>query len=645
MTVDPPVAVPPGLLPDPRLTGLRLGGVQVDSATETVRLERFSGTLAVGEAATAVTLTARGVAVQPLSPAALLRGQLASVRSVHVDQPALEVAGGWPQDAPVIAASTPRENKADTLAPGLARLRDPRLAAAWRVLRERMPRVDIRISEGRLHVPANLLGKEAVALSELSLRRPPRPADGDATVSFGATVTFGDGCRGTFGVEAALGEVFPPPQVRITTTGAALPHAVASRVGPVEHVRDASFDADLRVDLPLGLVPLHVVGHVDARELAVSHRLLARQPVNGIALQGDIDLTVAPGAAEARLVARNLGGGNARTRLDVEVRRLDQRGKEAIELRWEAPRQPCQNLVADLPRGLVPRLRGMRLAGEAELRFDARVDLRRPRETLRLESTVDLDGCRIETLGPAVDVARLNTPFVHRVVEPAGVTDIRVGPGTPDYVPLVDIPRHVAAGAVVTEDRMFYQHQGVRLPLIRRALILALERGRLVYGGSTITQQLVKNLFLERGKTFARKVEEILIAWAVERELTKERILELYLNCIEYAPGVYGIARAAHFYFAKKTGDLTPVEGAFLMGLKPAPKKAYEMVRGRRFSEAWQGKIRKILRLEWERLGAISERQVAGSAPWVPDFYDAETGRHFRPRVIVRHPAAQPETP
>ncbi len=170
------------------------------------------------------------------------------------------------------------------------------------------------------------------------------------------------------------------------------------------------------------------------------------------------------------------------------------------------------------------------------------------------------------------DVFWLNRPFIKQVTE--GVSDdakVFVGPGTDGYVPIDELPPFVAGAAYLSEEMEFYEDHGVDLGLIQKALRLDFDGERFVYGGSTVTQQLVKNLFLTRDKTLSRKLREALIAWRIEDAVPKWRVLELYLNCIEYAQDVYGIGAAAKYYFGKDARDLTPTEAVFLAILKPAP--------------------------------------------------------------------------
>jgi hypothetical protein len=171
------------------------------------------------------------------------------------------------------------------------------------------------------------------------------------------------------------------------------------------------------------------------------------------------------------------------------------------------------------------------------------------------------------------DVHWLNGNFIKLVQE--GVdkgVEIKVGPGVETYVPLSEMPRYVAAAMYLSEEIAFYGNRGISMGLILKALKLDLDRGRFVYGGSTVTQQLVKNMFLTRNKTLARKLQEALIAFRMDEVVSKARILELYLNCIEFGPNVYGIGPAAKYYFNKDARQLTPLESIFLAGLKPSPR-------------------------------------------------------------------------
>ena len=147
-----------------------------------------------------------------------------------------------------------------------------------------------------------------------------------------------------------------------------------------------------------------------------------------------------------------------------------------------------------------------------------------------------------------------------------------VGPRNPRWTPYGALPAALKKAVVASEDANFYAHEGVDYEAIREAIKADLRKGRFVRGGSTITQQVAKNLFLTREKTLIRKAKELVLAWRMDGALSKSRILELYLNVVEFGPMVYGIGHAAQYYFGKPPPALTVRECAFLASMLPGPK-------------------------------------------------------------------------
>jgi monofunctional biosynthetic peptidoglycan transglycosylase len=151
----------------------------------------------------------------------------------------------------------------------------------------------------------------------------------------------------------------------------------------------------------------------------------------------------------------------------------------------------------------------------------------------------------------------------------------RLGPQNRYWTPLDDFPAEMKWAVIVAEDASFYEHEGIDVSALREALKYNLEKKRLARGASTITQQLAKNVFLSREKSLLRKLREFLLARNMERELTKGRILELYLNVVELGPRVHGVGHGARHFFGKDPGALTPAESAFLAAILPGPRVAF----------------------------------------------------------------------
>ena len=140
-----------------------------------------------------------------------------------------------------------------------------------------------------------------------------------------------------------------------------------------------------------------------------------------------------------------------------------------------------------------------------------------------------------------------------------------------NYTPIDKIPKEMQYAIVAVEDRKFYTHYGFDLNGIARASLVNFQHGKIEEGASTITQQLVKNLFLSHEQSFGRKAEELILALDMEVNYSKDEILELYLNTIYYGSNFYGIGNASKGYFGKKPSELALPEEAMLAGLPNAP--------------------------------------------------------------------------
>lgn len=154
------------------------------------------------------------------------------------------------------------------------------------------------------------------------------------------------------------------------------------------------------------------------------------------------------------------------------------------------------------------------------------------------------------------------------------------------WVSLGEIAAPLQRAVVVAEDPRFFRHRGVDAWLVLHSLRCNLALGRTVRGGSTITMQLAKNLFFGPERTWARKAKEVAIALAMEALLSKERILELYLNVAEWGPGVFGAEMAARHHFSKSASALTNGEAAYLASILPNPRLISSPLYRARFARA-----------------------------------------------------------
>jgi len=171
-------------------------------------------------------------------------------------------------------------------------------------------------------------------------------------------------------------------------------------------------------------------------------------------------------------------------------------------------------------------------------------------------------------------IARLRRDFIFGSDEGLGPhRPINVSLSSPDFIALRDIPPLFVRTLLLSEDAGFYAHSGIDLRELPSALLINWSRGGAARGASTITQQLAKNLFLSRDKEVGRKVQELAITFLLESALGKDRILEIYLNIIEWGPDLRGLRPAARHYFDCEPQALTPAQMAFLVAIIPGPIK------------------------------------------------------------------------
>lgn len=237
------------------------------------------------------------------------------------------------------------------------------------------------------------------------------------------------------------------------------------------------------------------------------------------------------------------------------------------------PRTSAQYFVDALPDGLFKNIKGMEIAGEFDYRIDFRYNESNPND-LHFDSKFNKYQFGIKKYGQA-NIDKLNVDFVHVPYERGHpVRSIFVGPENSYYTPLSEISPFLVKSVLTNEDPSFFHHRGFIDEAFRQSILKNIRTKKFARGASTISMQLVKNVFLTREKTISRKLEEILLVYIIEnnRLVSKDRMLEVYFNIIEWGPNVYGVGEATEFYFNKKPNQLTLRESLFLATIIPRPK-------------------------------------------------------------------------
>lgn len=337
---------------------------------------------------------------------------------------------------------------------------------------------------------------------------------------------------------------------------------------PFHQPEEARVSGELSIE-GRGATRVHLDGEIAVDDLAFSSPRIAPHPVRRIAFGASGTADWDPITRRLEVASATITAGDARATLFGSLEWPDDH--YLVDVTVALPPTDCDTAVGAIPADLLDEMGAFSFSGQIGARARAHIDSR------DLDaSTLDIrvaDGCQFETAPALADVRRFQAPFTHRVVEPDGtIFEMETGPGTVNWTPIREMSPFFVQAVLGHEDGAFFQHQGFSTSSIRSALIRNLRAGRYVYGASTITMQLVKNVFLRREKTLARKAQEVLLTWWIESTMSKEQILELYLNVIEYGPGVYGVRNAADHYFGVSPDELGPAESAYLATILPNPK-------------------------------------------------------------------------
>ncbi len=385
----------------------------------------------------------------------------------------------------------------------------------------------------------------------------------------------------------------------------------------------ATTSVDTRLHLDVDRVGAKFAGSFHLTGLNVGHPLIAEQEVRDLDLSGQIAGSFERATRKLELtqgdfVARNMpfsitGVVTAPHRAAVaeavpadpdkaghEPPRVGPHGIEVLRLRLVIPPIDCQRVLNAIPTEMAPYLAGYKVKGVFDT--DVHVDIDwSDLDATQLDGHIGIKHCKVVD-EPADSPKRLEEEFEQTVEVEQGETEsFVVGPSNDEFVPLDQISPYLIKSIMSTEDSAFYQHHGFITSEFRTALVNNLKAGRFVQGASSITMQMVKNVLLYREKTLARKLQELFLTWHVENTLTKDRILEIYLNVIEYGPGLYGIGPAAYHFFGKKAKDLSPTEAAFFSTILPSPKERYKQYCAGTLTKWTEGKIDRILQIMLKR--------------------------------------------
>ncbi|MCB6089070.1 transglycosylase domain-containing protein [Flavobacterium psychrophilum] len=308
-------------------------------------------------------------------------------------------------------------------------------------------------------------------------------------------------------------------------------------------------------------------------------------------------------------------------------------GKDTIyKFKILIPKMKAQDFISSLPNGLFTHFTGMKTEGNFDYKLNFKYNKNKP-NALVFDSNLNKERLKIVKYGEA-NLNKLNEEFVYRAIENNVLQrPILVGNSNPNFTPLDQISPYLQKCVLTSEDPSFFSHHGFINEAFKQSITKNIRTKKFSRGASTISMQLIKNVFLTREKTLSRKLEEILLVYLLEnnRIASKERMLEVYFNVIEWGPNVYGIGEASSFYFQKKPIDLSLKECLFLASIVPKPKKFMYQFDDQGKLKSFANKHEEFMSKLMLRRGLLTPEDTIGQQK--PVFISGRARKHMKFKV------------
>lgn len=379
---------------------------------------------------------------------------------------------------------------------------------------------------------------------------------------------------------------------------------------------------------------LSVKGALESHGLTLAHPKLARDPLKDINARVEGELLWEPQEGDLTISKAQLSlGKKARARFEIGLESIGDSDMRAaldmqrIKVHVVVPDTPAQDLLEAFPLALRQEIDGMKMVGTFGWDFRAVID---PVNISHMQVVNDirLKDFDIVDYNARTDVRKLNTSFRHAVTQPETGHRFTIRADGPSWVPLRKVSAFAIKALRTNEDGSFYSHRGFSWMQIRATLEQNVRARRVVRGASTVSMQLVKNVFLSHERTLARKLQEALLTFAMEQvaRIPKDRILETYMNIVEWGPGVYGIRRAARHYFNRPPWGLRLDEAVFLISILPGPRKFHRYKERGWISDHWWERMQRLMGVMLER-NHINQEQYDEAIAERPYFRRARVER------------------
>lgn len=386
----------------------------------------------------------------------------------------------------------------------------------------------------------------------------------------------------------------------------------------LQAVERATLAADGALDFSEDFESVELDGKLAVHGLAIARKELSSQPVGPWSFDAALKGSARLDGSELQVVSSEAHWGEVRAELNGTIETAP--GRRRVQGRLRVPLSGCQSVLDAMPPGLLPLVSGLRLGGSFGIDLQVRYDQTKPADTSVVLAV--RNECKVREVPVELSPHRFERPFLREVKGPDGSPmSIESGPGTPSWVSLDDISRHMESAILICEDAGFHSHAGFDFRALENAIKDDLKQGRFARGASTVSMQLAKNLYLGKEKTLGRKLQEAFLTMLLEQQLDKRRILELYLNVVELGPGLYGVGDAAQYYFATPARALTLGQSLYLASLLPNPTYSRFGPDGK-LKSGWLNYLHKLMhiahkirRIDDAELQAALEEEIAFRVP------------------------------
>jgi hypothetical protein len=406
-----------------------------------------------------------------------------------------------------------------------------------------------------------------------------------------------------------------------TTLSLKIPDVSLAHLGnvllPSPHLdwTNASLDGEFHLSIGENGDTWDLSGQSVLTNLTIGHETAADEPLKDVDFNTDFKINYRIGEnllhLERLLVSRKLARFTLRG--DIHFDRL------AFDLQLNIPKTNCLNIRDAIPEELIPKLKNTIFEGKLSADIHLTLDESSPDEVI-FTPTIN-NQCRISQYGDVPEPNYFRGPFTYvAYTEEREPLRLVTGPGTDRWTPYNHISPYLIEAVLTTEDGKFWHHAGITTPEIKRAIELNLKKNAWTHGASTITMQLAKNLFLDRNRTVARKLQEIILVWYLESYFTKEELLELYFNVVEFGPSIYGIRDAANHYFGREPSDLNLMESVYMIKLLPNPPARYKTYKRGKLSDRQWAMLRRVMKTMRDR-NRLTDTELAEGLNQTIEFY------------------------